>query len=397
MGSRWPRLTARLNGLGRALALLLASYGLTACVAQPYGPGYGRPPGAFANQPVLTAPTGRRVALLLPLSGPNAQLGQSMLLAAKLAFEPATPASFDTQDTRGTADGAAAAARAASAAGAGIIVGPLTAPETTAVTPIARAGNIPVLALTSDSSKGQPGVWPLGLTSAQQIRTLVRAAAASGKPRIGAILPSNPFGDSLAIGLTPAALEAGLPPPTILRYDTQSGLDSAIAQMGAGGGAAGSAPPIDALLLGTTADITLRILPKLVAAGLGPDRVRLLGTAIWARDAAKLAPLAGAWFAGPPTATLKVFEDNYTAHYGAPPRDIASIAFDAAAAARAASTSNGIDLNLLLNPSGFAGANGVFRLLPDGTVRRSLALFEVGPGGVQLRDVPPEGAFLPAM
>ena len=108
--------------------------------------------------------------------------------------------------------------------------------------------------------------------------------------------------------------------------------------------------------------MTLRILPQLVAAGLGPDRIRLLGTAIWGRDATKLAPLAGAWFAGPPAGTLKVFEDNYIAHYGTPPRDIASIAFDAAAAARAASTPSGIDVTILLNPSGFAGANGVFRL-----------------------------------
>lgn len=397
MGSRWPRQTARSTGLGRALALLLASYGLTACVAQQSAPGYGRSAGASISQPVLSAPAGRRVALLLPLSGSNAQLGQSMLLAAKLAFQSGPDNAFDTQDTKGTPDGAAAAARAAAAAGAGIIVGPLTASETSAVTPVVRAGNIVVLAFTSDATKAQPGVWPLGLTPMQQVRTLVRAAAASNKRRIGAILPSNAFGDSLAAGLTPAAIEAGLPTPTILRYDGRSGLDSAITQLGSSGGAPGAPPAVDALLLGTSAEITLRILPRLVAAGLGPDRVRLLGTAIWGRDASKLAPLAGAWFAGPPAATLKVFEDNYIAHYGTPPRDIASIAFDAAAAARASSTPGGIDLNILLNPSGFAGANGEFSLLPDGTVRRKLALFEIGTGGVQARDVAPEGLIPPAM
>ena len=397
MDPRWPRPTARLDYLGRALALLLACFGLTACVAQPYAPGYGPGAGAGYVPPEMSAPTGRRIALLLPLSGANAPLGQSLLLAAKLAFQPSPDNAFDTQDTKGTPEGAAAAARAASAAGAGIIVGPLTALETTALTPVTTASNIPVLALTSDSSKARPGLWPLGLTSAQQVRTLVRAAVASDKRRIGAILPSNPFGDSLAAGLAPAAAEAGLPPPTVLRYDGQSGLDSAITQLGGGGAPSGAPPAIDALLLGTTADVTLRILPQLVAAGLGPDRVRLLGTALWARDAGKLAPLAGAWFAGPPTGTLKVFEDNYIAHYGTPPRDIGSIAFDAAAAARAASTPAGIDLNLLVNPSGFAGANGVFRLLPDGTVRRSLALFEIGPNGVRSRDVPPDGGAPPGM
>lgn len=397
MGSRSPRRPAFPRSLGRALALLLASYGLTACVAQQSFPGYGRPATPVASQPALTPPTGRRIALLLPLSGSNAPLGQSMLLAAKLAFDPQFKNAFDTQDTKGTPSGAAAAARAASTAGAGIIVGPLTANETTAVAAVARPNNIPVLAFTSDSSKAQPAVWPLGLTPGQQVGTLVRAAAAAGKRRVGALLPSNPFGDSLAAALAPAATEAGLPPPTILRYEGQTGLDGAITQLGNSGGAPGAAPAIDTVLLGTTADVTLRILPRLVSAGLGPDRVRLLGTALWARDAVKLAPLAGAWFAGPPAATLKVFEDNYIAHYGSPPRDIASIAFDATAAARTASTPAGIDLNVLLNPSGFAGANGVFRLLPDGTVRRSLALFEIGANGVQSRDAPPEGAMLPAM
>ncbi len=392
MGSRWPRRMARLNRLGRALALLLASYGLTACVAQQPIPRYQVQTVLLPGQPL-----GRRVALLLPLSGSNAQLGQSMLLAAKLAFDPQSDKAFDTQDTKGTPDGAAAAARAAAAGGAGIIVGPLTANETSAVAPVARAGNIPVLAFTSDSSKAQPGIWPLGLTPGQQVRTLVRAAAASSKRRIGAILPSNPFGDSLAAGLAPAAIEAGLPPPTILRYTAPSGLDAAITQLANSGGAPGAPPSIDALLLGTTADVTLRLLPQLIAAGLGPDRVRLLGTALWARDTAGLAPLAGAWFAGPPAGALKVFGDNYIAHYGAPPRDIASIAFDAAAASHAATTAAGIDLNVLLNPFGFSGANGVFRLLPDGTVRRSLALFEIGTNGVQAREAPPEGVILPTM
>ncbi len=387
-------------GLGRALALLLASCGLSACVAQGGPPGYG-PNGAYPQQQFATAPAGRRIAVLLPLSGANASLGQSMLLAAKLAFEPNATNAFDTQDTRGTPDGAATALRAAITAGAGIVVGPLTAGETAAVAPIARARNVSVLALTSDATKAQPGVWPLGLTPGQQVRTLVRAAAADYKRRIGAILPSNPFGDSLVAELIPAAAEAGLPPPLVLRFQGQSGLDAAIRQMGTPSDAPGSSPgnplAIDALLLGTPADTTLKVLPDLIRLGMGPDRIRILGTALWAREAAKLSPLAGAWFAGPPAETLKVFSDNYISHYGTPPRDVASIAFDAAAAAHAVSGPNGVDASVLLNPSGFAGANGVFRLLPNGQVRRNLALFEIGSTGLQSRPAPPEGSASPMM
>lgn len=375
--------------------MLLAACGLSACVAQQAAPGYGRIPFAAGQPAALAVPTGRRVAVLLPLSGTNAQLGQSMLLAAQLAFQPGPANAFDTQDTKSTPDGAAAAARAATAAGAGLIVGPFTAAETSAVSPLAKAHNIPVLALTSDSSRAQPGIWPLGLTPAQQVRALVRASLLDDKRRIAAILPANPLGDSLATGLNTAATEVALPPPVILRYRSPNDLDAAIKQLGNSGGVPGAPPALDALLLGTPTDATLKILPTLVAAGLGPDRVRILGTALWARDTARLAPLAGAWFAGPPATTLKVFEDNYIARYGTPPRDVASIAFDAAGAARAAASANGIDVATLVNPSGFAGANGVFRLLPDGTVRRTLALFEIGAAGIRVRDTPPE-PFVPA-
>ncbi|MDP9095681.1 MAG: hypothetical protein M3N26_03845, partial [Pseudomonadota bacterium] len=193
----------------------------------------------------------------------------------------------------------------------------------------------------------------------------------------------------------------GLPPPLIIRYESQGGLTAAINQMASPSNAPASPPgnplAIDALLLGTPADVAIKVLPDLVRLGIGPDRVRILGTALWARDVSKLAPLAGAWFAGPPAETLKVFTDNYIAHYGTPPRDVASIAFDAAAAAHAVTGLNGVDVSILLNPSGFAGANGVFRLLPDGSVRRSLALFEISPSGLQSRPAPPDGPPAPSM
>ena len=106
--------------------------------------------------------------------------------------------------------------------------------------------------------------------------------------------------------------------------------------------------------------------------------MRLLGTALWARDASRLSALAGALYAGPDPQTKQVFERNYAARYDSPPRDLASIAFDAAGAARAVSGPAGVNANALLNPNGFSGADGVFVLLPDGRVRRALALFEIG-------------------
>ena len=394
------------HGLNRAFAPLRASLrvpartvqgvllgaisGLCACVAQPSPYGYGGaapPPRSAAVQP---ASTGHRIAVLLPLTGSGADLGRSMLRAAKLAFDEGSPAAYDEKDTNGTP--AAAAAEAAIAGGADIIVGPLTAGETEAVTPVAKSRGVPVLAFTSDTSKAQPGVWALGLTPEQQARALIRAMRADNKSRIGAVLPRNAFGDALAAGLVQAAQEEALPPPRIARYQAgAAGLESAISEI-AGGEAQvdlAAPPPIDGLMFGTTAEATIAALPALAKAGLGQGRVRLLGTAIWARNAAQLSSLAGAWFSGPSPQTLRVFVQTYMTRYGTPPRDLASIAFDAAGAAKAATGPNGVNINTLLTPSGFAGANGVFVLLPDGRVRRSLAVFEIRTGGAEPRELSP--------
>src|SRR3954447_8313570 len=111
--------------LRRAFVLLLGTIALNAC-AGGYAPGgyAGRPVPLGAGQPSPggAGPTGRRVAILLPLSGARAEIGQSMLQAAKLALDSPDAPPLDAKDTGGTPDGAAAAARDAIAAGAGLIL-----------------------------------------------------------------------------------------------------------------------------------------------------------------------------------------------------------------------------------------------------------------------------------
>ncbi|MEZ5828354.1 MAG: hypothetical protein R3D30_12080 [Hyphomicrobiales bacterium] len=43
----------------------------------------------------------------------------------------------------------------------------------------------------------------------------------------------------------------------------------------------------------------------------------------------------------------------------------------------------------LTRPSGFAGVDGLFRLLPDGTSERGLAILEVQPGTPRVIDAAP--------
>ena len=373
----------------------------------------GPAPAAGAGAAAPEQP-GRKVAVLLPLTGPNAELGNAMLQAAQLALGGAGGPAVVPEDTHGTADGAAQAARDAVAAGAGIILGPLTNADTAAAAPVARAAGVPMLAFTSDPAQAQPGVWTLGITPAQQVRPLIGALQAEGKTRVAAVLPQNGFGDALMAGLRSTAKDAGLPEPRIVQVPYQfrpfnDALKSvsdyearrpAIEAAARGAPADPAAPPppdippppMDALLLGATGyqGMLAQTVPLLQFYDIGAPQVRVLGPASWLRDAAGQPNLAGAWFAAPDPAFRKPFEQAYAAKFGAPPRDLTSLAYDAAGIARAAAGPGGFQAGLLTRPEGFTGADGLVALLPDGHVRRGLAIFEVDRGGSHIVQPAPQ-------
>ena len=413
----------------RAIAVGLGTLALAACGVSPgAGPrvsGLGRP---SMPVPSNVAPPGRGVALLAPLSGPNAERGRALANAAQLALSPPGSPRLDVRDTGGTAQGAAQAAQAALAAGAGLIIGPLTAAETAAVGPSARAAGVAVLAFTSDPAQAQPGVWTLGITPGQQVRRLVAAATAQGKSRFAAVLPDGEFGRALAAALVEATGSGGLATPDIRfhggttpsinstmrdisRYAARRGpVDAQIRAARAARTAEGrrraeqlgrtSIPPapMDALLLADTGERLATIASLLPYYDLDPPAVRVLGPALWASPVARgEADLRGAWFAAPDPAARAGFDAQYQAQFGAPAPGLADFAFDAASIARVLAGEGGYSAAALTRPEGFSGVNGVLALLPDGTVRRGLALFEVKRGGADVIEPAPETIGTPGI
>ncbi len=366
------------------------------------------------------------MTILVPLTGPTAEVGQAMLRAAQLSLDQPGAPTLDARDTAGTPAGAADAAKLAIAAGTGMLLGPLTAGETAAVAPLAKAAGVPVLAFTSDATLAQLGVWTLGITPAQQVRRLVLAVQAEGRTRVAAVLPSNPFGDAMASGVTAAAGGAGLAPPSVLRYGSGfqalntalksvSGYDSrrgAVEQQQQAARARGDAdgrrqaaelgrqtpppPPVDALLLGATGEQLGQAVPLLAAYDIGPEQLRILGPGLWGREASRLSALAGAWYAAPDPAQRAPFEQSYAAKYKAPPRDFASLAYDAAGVARVAADS-GFALGALTRPEGFIGADGLLGLQPDGQARRGLAIFEIDRSGSHIVQPAPQTLLAPGV
>ena len=379
--------------------------------------------GAAAGQ--TSAPSGRSsgrtIALLAPVTGPNAERGDVLVKAAQLALsEPGSP-TLDVRDTASTPAGAAAAAQAAIAAGAGIIIGPLSATETAAVAGPATAAGIAVLAFTNDASQGRAGVWPLGISPAQQVRRLVTTATGQSHTRFAAVLPQNDFGQAMGTALTQAAASAGLATPElhfhesgnaaiasairdVSGYASRRGpLDAQIKAARARHDAEGRrqaaelsrqgvAPPsFDALLLADTGDKLAWLSTFLAYYDIDPPRVQIMGPSLWAQPAARAgAALGEAWYAAPDPAARAGFEQAYQVAYGAPPPGLADLAYDAATIGRTVTQADGsAAAAALARPEGFAGVDGMVALQPNGVVRRALAVFQIQPGGATILEPPP--------
>jgi branched-chain amino acid transport system substrate-binding protein len=384
-----------------AFALLL---GLTACgggrmVAAPVAPPQSAITGARSPPPptsALHAAGPAKVALLLPLSGANAELGKAMLEAAQLAlFTTASDQlTLVPRDTAGTAEGAAAAARSAISDGAMLILGPLLAAEVEAVKPVARDAKINVIAFSTATQLAGGNVFLMGFLPRQEVVREVSYAREKGLSRFAALAPNSPYGHLMTDTLREAAAASGGSVVKVEYLDPRAAdpaaavkrlLSSSAPATSAPGVSA--APPVsafDALLLPEGGAQLKQIARQLREAGLDPAQVRLLGSGLWDDPSIAGEPaLDGGWFAASPPESRREFVSRFQATYGHPAPRLASLAFDAAALAAVVGASGGerFSHEAILNPRGFSGVDGLFRFTPQGLVQRGLAVLELEPQG----------------
>ena len=115
---------------------------------------------------------------------------------------------------------------------------------------------------------------------------------------------------------------------------------------------------------------------------VNPQTSPFLGLTRWdaAPQSAALPGLQNGIFAMGDAGREAAFRNRYEATYGTAPHPLASIAYDGIAAiATLAATGdrNALTTGSLTRSSGFAGATGIFRLRPDGTNQRALAVARV--------------------
>jgi len=387
-------------------------------------------PRGRAQFPVeqLAATAGVPVAILLPLSGPRAELGKAMLDAAQLAVFEIASQNFVLlpYDTKGTPEGAEDAAARAMGRGAKLVLGPLLADSVEAVAAQTRISDINVVAFSNSKRVAGNGVYILGFAPDQQVDAIVDYAASQGFSSYGVLAPSNDYGEVVVDALykaterrstvvtrtgyyDPAASDFSEAARAVTGYDLRR--EELLQQMAALEGRTDEVsrqalaklevldtigdPPFDAVLL-PDAGQNLRTLAALMNFyDVEQPTVRFLGLRAWDGTPEVVAEraLQGAWFAAPPVEERKKFEVRFRAAFNYTPPRLASLAYDATAlAALLAQSPRDTDFSAsaLTDPNGFAGVDGIFRLTADGSVERNYAIHEVTADG--FRTIQPAAA-----
>ncbi len=360
---------------------------------------------APAPAPVEAGPPQHRVALLVPTTGGNAAVGQSIANAANMAL-------LDSNDQRikltvyNTATGAAAAASRAIAEGNKIFLGPLLAADVRAIQGAAGAAGVPILTFSNDASLASGNTYVLGFQPTQSVARVVGFARSKGVENFAALVPAGTYGQRASAALVRAVQANGGKVASIEAYPRDpkqlvaavrrvTDYEARVAKVSRAGAVRpdGTVAPVQqrlgpvsfqALLVADTGEVAARFLPALQQ--FGASGVRLLGTELWNSEPglSRVQGLHGSWFASVPDNRFSQLANRYRAKFGGQPSRLASMGYDAVLLVNSIGQrwriGDRFPVTALNDDDGFAGIDGIFRFRGN-VAERGLEVQQIGPGG----------------
>jgi ABC-type branched-subunit amino acid transport system substrate-binding protein len=327
-----------------------------------------------------------RVALLVPMSGPNGAVGQSIANATTMALLDTNSDNLriTTYDTVG---GARAAAQRAVADGNKLILGPLMSDDVGQVLAEARPADVPLITFSNDTSVAGPDVFVMGQAPDQSVERSIAFARGKGLGRFAAIVPEGEYGQRAAAAFRTVVAGSG---GTIAGIETyargNTSIVSAATRLAQKGG-------YDAILIADGSRLAGQAAAVLRPRGSGTTQI--LGTELWSgeSDVTRTAALRGAWFSAMSDARFRRFSDSYRARFGGQPYRVSTLGYDAVLlalrVARDWRPGRSFPTSRLRDSGGFLGLDGAFRFSRSGVVERAMEVREVREGSVVVIDPAP--------
>lgn len=357
------------------------------------------------------------IAVLLPTSGQATETGNEIKTSVETAFlqktKPNVKVSF--YDLSGDKMKRNTVLQNVVATNPDIIIGPLFADDTQTLREI-KPTKLPVLSFTSDTTALGNGVMTMNLVPSQSIETIIQQIQSDNIRDIIMLAPNDKAGHIMAsianqisdlyninmIGLyyydsgnpdsikdvaTRASLyntrKAAntrareilsdiLTKEKNLSADTRYNLNKQLEKISRTE-TTGKLPYSAILFLGTGED-SKALISFLRYYGVNNHDVALYGTALWQHsDLANDFAMNGAKYPALPEISEE-FETLYTSVSGHKPGYLAAIGYDATNLALGMLFSGKPETSYLLDPSGYIGSNGIFRLQPSGESEHALRI-----------------------
>ncbi|MGD9293249.1 MAG: penicillin-binding protein activator [Roseobacter sp.] len=371
-----------LSALGGLLALLAVA----ACDTIPSS-GLGGNAGSGATVPV---------ALLVPSGsgqGTDELLAQSLENAARLAMRDLNGVEIDLRVYQTAGDAALAGANAAKAVeeGAEIIIGPVFAAAANAAGKAVAGKGVSVLSFSNNAAIAGGNLFVLGPTFQSTADRMASYAASQGKQRYVIVYSEDVAGTQARNAIQRAVATYGGQIVGSVGYAlSQQDVIAAIPQITDAVNSAGA----DAVFFTTDTATALPLLSQLLPeAGVSTEVAQYIGLTRWDIPAQTLSlpGVQNGWFAIPDPGASSTFSNKYQSAYGTAPHPIGGLAFDAIAAIGAlASQGSGLSPAALAQGAGYRGASGIFRLNPDGSNTRGLAVATISSAQVQILSPAPQ-------
>lgn len=344
------------------------------------------------------------IGMLVPLSGPQATLGQQLRDAALMALydkqksltrvELTRNPQLIIRDTGTSPEEIAKATQELIDKKVKIILGPLMAADVKVASELTLKNNIPLLTFSNNDQVAKNGVWLFGFDPEAQIARVADYALKQQIVHYAAIAPQNDYGrkvvqqlsakvDAKDISLQPVEFfaEGKSPPPLSMNRILRTVKEWGEARK--------------AVFLPLTGKMLQETATQIMThKKIGTPFLKLMGTGLWDDpQIMAMAALQGAWFATPNPDNSENFVQKFNQTYGYRPVRLASLGYDAVALLTTLALEYGDEAfkeSILTERDGYSGpANGIFRLLPEGKVERALAIVEIAGGRLKVLEPAP--------
>lgn len=336
-----------------------------------------------------------KTAVLLPLTGESASLGDSFrnaILMAQLERSTDEATEIVFYDTKGQPAEAAKAYEQAEDEDADIVLGPVFSSEAAEISK--KSPSLPVISFTSDTSVLDDNVYSMALLIDQQVARVVDFACQNGQSRFALLGPQDKTGEIVmrafakAVQTCPTmqishismyspknpdltAAVAKIAPPLIdLKKEGLTEEEKALAQ-----NPTAERIEFDALFIFEQGVRLQQLVSLLGYYDVTPNLVSFYGLATLRAQHNR--DLIGAYFADLPQEKLRLYQKNYQDAFMTKPVMVSALGYDGVSLVSYLSKKNSLNKKALLDRDGYLGINGRFRLNEDGTNERLLEMFQI--------------------